>query len=294
MILCVDPEPSLRGETERTLSDAGFVTVGVGSLAAAREHLDGEEPVDVLLTEQRLPDGTGLELVRHVRDASPDTACILFSDVPLEEIDTEAFGGLVAEYLSKDEQDAQAELLDLVEHSLAFRSQTAYPVPEEEDARLAVLDQYTAITDEAGASLDRLSVLATELFGLGAASVGLVDAHEERFLACQGVSVDSLDREESVCTYAILDDEVTVIEDVAEDPRFAENEGLTAAGIRFYASAPLLSPDGYPIGTFCVFDDAPRSFSQRDRELLTLLAEETMEQLELRRRLRDAGDETDA
>lgn len=293
MILCVDPETSSRTRTERTLSDAGFEPAGVDSLAAARERLDSDEPVDCLVTEQRLADGSGLELVKYVRETSPDTACILFTDVGLEAIDTEAFGDVVAEYVSKDEPDARTALLDLVEQSLAFQSQTAYPLPEQEDARLAALNQYVVDGEALGASLDRLSTLATELFGVNAAAVGLVDSHEERFLSCHGISFEPIDREETVCTYAILDDGVTVIEDVLADARFAENRGLAAADIRFYAGAQLRSPDGQPIGTFCIFDESPRSFSERDRELLQHLADEAMDQLVLRRRLRDAGGETD-
>lgn len=293
MILCVDPESSLRSQTEQTFSDAGFETTGVDSVAAAREQLSSADSIDCLVTEQQLPDGTGLDLIQYARETSPDTVCVLFTDVSLDDIDTESFGSLVAEYVSKDAQEAQADLLDLVEHGLAFRSQTAYPLPEQEDARLAALEQYAADPEALGASLDRLSELATELFGLEAAAVGLIDEHEQRFLSCHGIAFDPLDREETVCTYAILDEAVTVIEDVAEDVRFAENEGLTAAGIRFYASASLVSPEGHPIGTFCVYDDEPRAFDDRNRELLQLLADEAMDQLLLRRRLREAGGEVD-
>lgn len=294
MILCVDPATSLREETEATLRDAGFEAVGVGSVAAARERLDGEEPVDGLVTEQRLPDRSGLELIRHARETSPDTVCVLFTAVGLEQIETEAFGSLVAEYLPKDDTEAHSELVALVEHSLAFRTQTAYPLPEQEDARLAALEQYAADPEALGGSLDRLSELATALFDVDAAAIGLVDEHEKRFLSCHGIALEPLDREETVCTYAILDDDATIIEDVEDDTRFAENEGLAAAGIRFYASAPLVSPEGHPIGTFCVYDDEARAFTGRDRELLELLADEAMEQLVLRRRLREAGGEVDA
>lgn len=294
MILCVDPDSALRTETEQTFRDAGFEAVGADSLAAAREKLDSMGTVDCLVTEQRLSDGTGLELIRHVRETTPDTTCVLFTAVPLSEIDTEAFGSIVAEYLAKGEPAVQLELLELVEHSLAFRSQTAYPLPKQEDARLAALERYTAEPEALGESLDRLSLLATELFDLDAAGVKLIDAHQERFLSCHGIAHDPLDREETVCTYAILDDGVTVVEDVLEDARFAMNERLAQANIQFYASAPLVTPDGHPIGTFCVYDVEPRSFSERDRELLSLLAEEAMEQLMLRRRLRDAGGADDA
>lgn len=293
MLLFVEPDPDRRSSVAATLRAAGFEVTAVADAATARDQLTDAEGLDCLVTEQALPDGTGLELVREVRDRSAATACILWTDVGLDAIDTEAFGDVVAEYLPKSGPNSDEELLDMVEHSVAFRTQTAYPLPENEDARLAALERYAAAPEELGASIDRLTELATELFGLNAAAVGLIDEHEQRFLGCHGIELEPMPREETVCTYAILDVDVTVIEDVREDPRFDGNEGLRATDIRFYASAPVNSPDGQPIGTFCVYDDQPRTFDDRSRELLTLLAAEAADQLALRRDLREARGETD-
>ncbi|GAB7012205.1 GAF domain-containing protein [Halolamina salina] len=285
MLLCVDSDAASREATAETLRDAGFTVAEAATIAAAREHVDDD--LDALVTEQSLPDGTGLELVRDVRETVPDTPCFLFTDLPIEEIDTAAFGDIVVEYVPKDAPEARADLLDLVEHAVAFRSQTAYPLPENEEARLAALERYAVEPEALGESFDRLTEIATELFGVDAAAVGLIDAHEQRFLACHGISLDPMDREDTVCTYALLDDGVTVIEDVQADPRFDENEGLQAANIRFYASSLLQTPEGEAVGTFCIYDDAPREFSTRDRELLELLGAEAMDQLTLRRDRRE-------
>ncbi|KPN32244.1 putative periplasmic ligand-binding sensor domain protein [Halolamina pelagica] len=289
MLLCVDSDAASREATAETLRDAGFAVAEAATAGAARERFDDD--LEGLVTEQSLPDGTGLELVADVREAVPDTPCVLFTDVPIAEIDTAAFGDLVVEYVPKDAPEARSEVVDLLNHAVAFRSQTAYPLPENEDARLAALEQYAANPDDLGASFDRLTELAAELFGVKAAAVGLIDTHEQRFLACTGVSFEPMDREDTICTYAILDGDVTVIEDVLDDRRFRDNEGLQAVDIRFYASAPVETPSGEAIGTFCVYDDEPREFSARDRELLSLLGDEAMEQLTLRRRLREVADE---
>ena len=195
---------------------------------------------------------------------------------------TDAFGEVIAEYVPKGRPNA----VDIVEHSLAFRTQTAYPLPENEDARLRALERYADDPEALSDSLGRLAELASELFGVNSTAVGLVDDHEERFLSCHGASFDSIPREDTVCTYAILDDGVTVAEDTAEDPRFSDIEGLEDADIRFYAGAPVRTPAGLAIGVFCLHDDEPRTFDERQRELLSLLADEAMDQLELRRRLR--------
>jgi len=138
-----------------------------------------------------------------------------------------------------------------------------------------------------------VTTLAAALFDLSMAAVGLIDEHEERFLACYGTDLDTLPREDTVCTYAMLEDEVTVVEDTRDDPRFADNPNLAAFDIRFYASANVRTPDGKVIGSFCAFDDAPRTFDAAAREHLRLFADEAMEQLELRRRLHEADSGTD-
>ncbi|GAB7094866.1 hypothetical protein JCM30237_20190 [Halolamina litorea] len=289
MLLCVDADDAVRNATAETLRGAGFSVAEAASAADARERLGGD--VDAVVTEQALPDGTGLELVQQVRETSPDTNCVLYTDVPVEEIDTAAFSDVVTEYLRKDAPAAESELLDLVEQAVAFGSQTAYPLPENEEARLTALERYATDPESLGDSFRRLTEIATETFGVDAAAIGLIDAHEQRFLSCSGVSLGPIDREDTICTYAILDSDVTVIEDVSEDPRFADNDGLDAAGIHFYASAPVETDAGEVIGTFCIYDDAAREFDERGRELLTMFAGETMDQLTLRRRLRDGGGE---
>ncbi|MCG1002463.1 MULTISPECIES: response regulator [Halobacterium] len=239
MILCADPEAPARERTATALADAGFDVAEAGSLAEAHGVLD-EHVVECVVTEHALPDGNGLELADTVRERFPDATCVLFTEAGLDDVDTGAFGSMVAEYVHKDGDDRE-ELVGVVEHALAFRSQTAYPLPDDEGARVAALEQYATDPEELGASLDRLTELATALFGLDAAAVGVIDAHSEEFLSCYGLSFEPMDRENTVCTYAILDDGVTVIEDVNEDPRFEDNEGLAAANIRFYASAPQSS-----------------------------------------------------
>ena len=289
MILCTDPDTDELSAARDALEAGGFRTHGVDSAGAAREALEEVGPVDCLVTEYDLPDGSGLELVRETRAASPDTACVLYTDAGIGEMDTEAFGEVIAEYVRKDDPGSADRLVEIVEHSLAFRSQTAYPLPDDEDARLATLSRYATDPAALSASLDRLTELAAAQFDVDSAAVGLVDSHEERFLSCHGADVDSLDREDTICTYAILEEGVTVVEDATADPRFSDNETLAAAEIRFYAGAPLTAPDGRAIGTFCLQDGESREFDGRDRELLSLFAGQTMEQLELRRRLRETG-----
>jgi Response regulator containing CheY-like receiver, AAA-type ATPase, and DNA-binding domains len=288
VILCVDPDDTARARTTAALADAGFETHETASVRGAQAALDdADAPPECVVTEYDLPDGTGLDLVRAVREETPDTACILFTATTLDEVDTAAFGNVVAEYLLKDVSDAHDELAALVEHSLTFLSQTSYPLPPDEGVRLRALDRYTTVPAALDDALDRLTTLAGSLFDVDSAFVSLVDAHHERLLACHGPTLENVPRENSVCTYAILEEGVTVVEHISDDPRFASNELLAALDVEFYAGASLVTDDGQAIGSFCLMDDEPRSFPAAARDELLLFADEAMDQLELRRQIRE-------
>ena len=70
-----------------------------------------------------------------------------------------------------------------------------------------------------------------------------------------------------------------MIEDLARDRRFANNPWIKEQGLRFYAGAPLLAPNGQPIGSLCLLDVKPREFTNRDRRHLQEYASEVMEEI---------------
>lgn len=234
-VLCVDPDDEARRATARALDDGDRVdTVGCSSLADAGDALD-DDSIDCVVTEYDLPDGTGLDVVARVRETAPDTPCILFTNASPDHIETGGREGAVVEYLPKDTPEARASLARLVGNVVGHRSQVGYPLPTAEDERLAVLEQYDRPDLDAADAFDRLTALARRHFDVDVAFVGLVDAHEERFLACRGAEWETLSRENSICTHTILRDDAMVVEDTATDDRFADNERLVELDIRSYA-----------------------------------------------------------
>ncbi|MFB6189411.1 MAG: GAF domain-containing protein, partial [Halapricum sp.] len=153
--------------------------------------------------------------------------------------------------------------------------------------RIAALQRYDVTDLDAVASVDRLTDLVASHFDVAVAFAGIVDAHEERFLACKGADWERLDREDSICTYTLLEDEHMIVENVQSDARFADVETLADLDIRSYAGVPLKTPDGLSIGALCLVHDEPRSYDEGETSDLHRFADELMEQLELRRRLKE-------
>ncbi|WP_135805657.1 GAF domain-containing protein [Halorussus marinus] len=281
--ICVDPDESERAATVERLGaaidDAALVAAGSieAAVAACRNHAP-----DCVVTEYDLPDGTGLELVSRIREIAPDTGCVLHTAVDRETVVANAPDDVVVEYVDKSAETASVRLARLVDATARFRTQTAYPLPKDESARLAALDSYDLDADDLRADVERLTSLAARHYGVSTASINIIDESQQDFLVCHGADWTPTDREDAICTYTIVDDgSVTVIENVAEDPRFADNETLESMGIRSYMGADLTTPSGETIGTFCVYHDEPRSFDDDDRAYLRTLSTVAMRLLEL-------------
>lgn len=286
-VLYAGPDDSERRATREALADAGLSVETAATLAAATDAVE-ERAFDCVVSAHDLPDGTGLDLLGRLRETSPDTAFVLFTAADPDELDTERFGDDIGEYVRRDLPEAHETLAELVASTVERRGQTAYPLPSDEDERLAAVDRYAVVESLPDAAFDRLSEVASVALDVPMAGIGIIDAHEQRFIVCRGAEFGSVPREETVCTHAMLETEVTVIEDLWDDPRFADREYLRNPDLRMYASANITTADGAILGTFCVYDHEPGTLDGAERELLALLAEEAAEQFDLRRRLREA------
>ncbi|MBT9568993.1 MAG: PAS domain S-box protein [Thiobacillus sp.] len=120
---------------------------------------------------------------------------------------------------------------------------------------------------------DRLTRLAQHLLGTPIALVSLVDADRQWFKSRQGLDATETGRDISFCGHAILGGDIFEVTDASRDPRFADNPLVTGPpNIRFYAGAPLSTPEGYRIGTLCVIADAPRQLTAKERQGLLDIA----------------------
>jgi CheY-like chemotaxis protein len=277
-VLVVDPDAEARAETVETLSAAGLTVETADSLAAAQTRLEAD-PVEAVVTRYRLGDGTGLDLAAWVRERTPDTGCVLYAATA--DIDTADFEATVVDFVPREVPDAADQLLAVVEGATETVSQAAYPLPEDEPGRLEAVATYTGGAESVSGPLERVTELAAEHFGVEVASVNVVAEHEQRFLAVHGRRWPPTTRDESICTYTILEERTMAVPDTAEDARFADNENVRSAGIRAYLGATLRTPDGHNIGSLCVYDDQPRYFDDDEEAYLVTLADLAMDVLAL-------------
>lgn len=159
------------------------------------------------------------------------------------------------------------------------------PIPAREAERLEVLAEYGLGSAHQLPSLESVVRMAADTFGMPVAAVNMVGNDHVYFAASVGIGDVDMRRDVSFCAHAITQDEVMVVPDATLDHRFHDNPLVTgAAGLRFYAGAPLLSPEGFALGALCVIDSSPRrDFSQEDRDRLRELADLAAYRLEIHR-----------
>ncbi|AWN37671.1 diguanylate cyclase [Methylobacterium radiodurans] len=144
--------------------------------------------------------------------------------------------------------------------------------PNEKD-RLDALHALDVIGSAPEPQYDAVCRIAQTLFDAPVAYVSLVDERRQWLKAKCGLTLDGTPREESFCTYAILSEDVLVVEDARTDERFSALPLVAGeAGVRFYAGAPLVLGPGLNVGSLCVLDRRPRTFSAEQREQLQDLA----------------------
>ncbi|MFD5129760.1 PP2C family protein-serine/threonine phosphatase [Streptomyces olindensis] len=174
------------------------------------------------------------------------------------------------------------------------------PDPDVETARIAAVRRYDILDTPPDGAFDRVAAMAARLFDVPVATVTIVDSDRIWFKAAHGLDgVKEIGRDPGLCGSAILRDDALVIPDTLRDPVAADNPLVAGEmGVRFYAAAPIITPDGHRLGTVNVLDTRPRSITEDDTATLADLAAIVLDEMELRlsalRALRDEQERREA
>ncbi len=161
--------------------------------------------------------------------------------------------------------------------------------PENQAERLEELESYGILDTGPEESFDEVIDLVKQICDVPIALISLVDGERQWFKSRSGFHAEQTTLDMAICGHAILADDVLEIPDTREDPRTADNPICTDGRepIRFYAGAPLMTRNGYALGTLCVLDTQPRTLAPVQRKALRTMARQVMRQLDLRRALRN-------
>jgi signal transduction histidine kinase len=157
--------------------------------------------------------------------------------------------------------------------------------PIGEQAQAAALARYHLFDGPPEPDLHAVVELAAQLCQVPISVLFVLDAERQHQIAAVGIDAGVCRREDSMCSVALVAPDPMYVEDARADPRFMANPFVTGVfqRFRFYGSTQLRTPDGYVLGTLCVFDTVPRVLDEPQKQGLDRLARMAIDVLELRR-----------
>ena len=153
------------------------------------------------------------------------------------------------------------------------------PPPENDAERIDALRTSGLLDGHAREDLDALAKRAADVFGVGFAVISAIDAEHE-FIVGQSKDLPGattgdmivMPRAEAVCDHVVASGKTLVVPDTERDPRFADHPAIALWSTRFYAGAPLKTPDGHVLGALCLLDTKPHTLKEGEVDLLGRLA----------------------
>jgi GAF domain-containing protein len=154
-------------------------------------------------------------------------------------------------------------------------------------ARLDELERTGLIDAQTEEPFDRLTNLARKILEAPVSLVSLVQTDRQFFKSQQGLpepwaTIRETPISHSFCQHVVISGEPLVVDDATHHPLVCNNPAIEDLNVVSYLGIPLKSPDGWHLGSFCVIDHQPRSWTQQDVDIMQDLAESVMTEIKLR------------
>ena len=160
-------------------------------------------------------------------------------------------------------------------------------LPANEQERLKAIHEYHILDTLPETDFDDITRIATDLCSTPISLVSIIDADRQWFKSRYGLITPEISRDFAFCAHAInTPGEILVVPDLRKDERFYDNPFVIGEPhVIFYAGIPLVNPEGYALGTLCVWDRVPRQLDDKQICTLKSLARQIVSQLELRKKI---------
>ena len=294
-----EPVLCLGGRTELDLAAAEIVACALGEHRIQARVLP---PVRVSQNAIKQLDLRGVEVIclafssptpessvrfacRRIKRHAPGTKTIVWLWTSLPDVNaTNLSEQLSADTVVLSAEAAAKQIDDWIAPHLSDPMKAA-PQTENEEERIIAIRQLGLLSGQSRL-FDEVAAKVAAAFGTAIALVTVIDEEHQHWAGAVGLpeKLDACrmsDRETSICGHVVAANDTLIIEDVAKDPRFANNPFLLENGIRFYAGAPLRTSAGTALGSLCVIDLNPRTFSPEDERVLEEMGRHLMFKIEL-------------
>ncbi|MFV0178797.1 response regulator [Empedobacter falsenii] len=164
-----------------------------------------------------------------------------------------------------------------------------YPIPANEKQRLQAVYDYNLQAHDKDEELDVFANAASLICNTPIALVSVFDENYQVIKANCGIDVDIVPRQQTICQFSLMEEEILVIDDVTKFEPAKNIAGVKAANIKFYAGVPLIDDNGNVLGTLCVNDHYPRTLDEKQRNLLIQLGKNITKLLVSKKRKKDAA-----
>lgn len=158
-------------------------------------------------------------------------------------------------------------------------------IPENEKERLRNLKEYEILDSLPEDDFDNIAALAAYICKTPISLITLIDENRQWFKSAYGITAFETPRDVAFCAHAINDpNSVLLVPDSRVDDRFHDNPHVTGdPHVIFYAGMPLVSQQGFALGTLCVIDSKPHNLSEDQVFALTILSRQTSNLFALRK-----------